>query len=157
MTRLAIPDMRSWSVLGIALSDSGRELAMTVSPPDGSWMLRIYSVATGKLLRGWSVSASAGLSSSAGMLGLQDQPLSWIDGDRGLVVPAFSSSSDPGRPGQPGQNTRESERLIDVTSNSGDLIANSRVEVWDDTGHLPMVERPARFNRLLEAFLAESL
>ena len=35
------------------------------------------------------------------------------------------------------------------------LIERSRVEVFDDTGHVPMVERPARFNALLEAFLAE--
>ena len=35
------------------------------------------------------------------------------------------------------------------------LIERSRVEVFEDTGHVPMVERPARFNALLEAFLAE--
>ena len=32
-------------------------------------------------------------------------------------------------------------------------IANSRLEVFDQCGHLPMVERPVRFNRLLEEFL----
>jgi len=35
------------------------------------------------------------------------------------------------------------------------LIDRSRVEVFDDTGHVPMVERPDRFNSLLEEFLAE--
>jgi pimeloyl-ACP methyl ester carboxylesterase len=35
------------------------------------------------------------------------------------------------------------------------LIDDSRVVVFDDTGHVPMVERPARFNAVLEAFLAE--
>jgi pimeloyl-ACP methyl ester carboxylesterase len=34
------------------------------------------------------------------------------------------------------------------------LIPNTRLEVWEDTGHLPMLERPARFNALLEEFLA---
>ena len=34
-------------------------------------------------------------------------------------------------------------------------IERSRVVVFDDTGHVPMVERPARFNTVLEKFLAE--
>jgi pimeloyl-ACP methyl ester carboxylesterase len=34
-------------------------------------------------------------------------------------------------------------------------IANSRLEVFDGCGHLPMAERPVRFNRVLEEFLAE--
>ena len=34
---------------------------------------------------------------------------------------------------------------------------NARVEIFDDTGHAPMLERPTRFNELLRAFLgAES-
>jgi pimeloyl-ACP methyl ester carboxylesterase len=35
------------------------------------------------------------------------------------------------------------------------LIPNSRKVVWQDTGHVAMLERPEAFNRLLEAFLAE--
>jgi pimeloyl-ACP methyl ester carboxylesterase len=35
------------------------------------------------------------------------------------------------------------------------LIPNSRKVVWPDTGHVAMLERPAAFNALLEAFLAE--
>jgi pimeloyl-ACP methyl ester carboxylesterase len=31
---------------------------------------------------------------------------------------------------------------------------NARVEVFDDTGHVPMLERPSRFNALLRGFLA---
>jgi pimeloyl-ACP methyl ester carboxylesterase len=31
---------------------------------------------------------------------------------------------------------------------------NARVEIFDDTGHAPMLERPTRFNTLLRAFLA---
>jgi pimeloyl-ACP methyl ester carboxylesterase len=34
-------------------------------------------------------------------------------------------------------------------------LKNSRLEVFDRTGHVPMAERPVRFNRLLEGFLAE--
>ena len=33
-------------------------------------------------------------------------------------------------------------------------LSNSRLEVFDQCGHLPMAERPVRFNRLLEEFLA---
>jgi pimeloyl-ACP methyl ester carboxylesterase len=36
-----------------------------------------------------------------------------------------------------------------------ELIANSRKVVYDDTGHSPMMERPARFNRDVRAFLQE--
>jgi pimeloyl-ACP methyl ester carboxylesterase len=35
------------------------------------------------------------------------------------------------------------------------LIPDARKVVWDDTGHVPMLERPERFNRLLADFLAE--
>ncbi len=35
------------------------------------------------------------------------------------------------------------------------LIPDVRVEILPDTGHVAMLERPARFNALLEAFLAE--
>jgi 4,5:9,10-diseco-3-hydroxy-5,9,17-trioxoandrosta-1(10),2-diene-4-oate hydrolase len=35
------------------------------------------------------------------------------------------------------------------------LIPNSRKVVWPDTGHVAMLERPAAFNALLDAFLTE--
>ena len=35
------------------------------------------------------------------------------------------------------------------------LIPNSRKVVWPETGHVAMLERPAAFNRLVAAFLAE--
>jgi pimeloyl-ACP methyl ester carboxylesterase len=37
----------------------------------------------------------------------------------------------------------------------GELIPDVRVEVWPDTGHVAMLERPERFNALLDAFLSE--
>jgi pimeloyl-ACP methyl ester carboxylesterase len=33
---------------------------------------------------------------------------------------------------------------------------NARAEIFEDTGHVPMLERPGRFNRLLDEFLAGS-
>jgi pimeloyl-ACP methyl ester carboxylesterase len=35
-----------------------------------------------------------------------------------------------------------------------ELIPNARLEVFEQTGHVPMLERPARFNALVEEFLA---
>jgi pimeloyl-ACP methyl ester carboxylesterase len=35
------------------------------------------------------------------------------------------------------------------------LIPGARKVIFDDTGHVPMLERPARFNRVLEDFLAQ--
>jgi len=37
----------------------------------------------------------------------------------------------------------------------GERLRNSRTVIFNDTGHLPQLERPVRFNRLLETFLAE--
>ena len=34
-------------------------------------------------------------------------------------------------------------------------IPNSRLEIFERTGHLPQLERPARFNRLVDGFLRE--
>jgi len=51
----------------------------------------------------------------------------------------------------------EDDRVIPVrdAQRFGELIPDARVEVWPDTGHVAMLERPARFNALLEAFLSE--
>jgi len=46
----------------------------------------------------------------------------------------------------PVEDAWEYERLIG---------ANARAVVFDDTGHLAMVERPSRFNELLAGFIAE--
>jgi pimeloyl-ACP methyl ester carboxylesterase len=35
----------------------------------------------------------------------------------------------------------------------GQHLQNSRTVIFDDTGHLPQLERPVRFNRVLETFL----
>ena len=37
----------------------------------------------------------------------------------------------------------------------GQRLSNSRTVILDETGHVPMAERPVRFNRILETFLAE--
>ncbi|HEX4807227.1 MAG TPA: alpha/beta fold hydrolase [Conexibacter sp.] len=52
----------------------------------------------------------------------------------------------------------QDDRVIPVrdAQRFADLIPNARVLVLPDTGHVPMLERPARFNALLEAFLRET-
>lgn len=51
----------------------------------------------------------------------------------------------------------EDDRVIPVRDarRFGELIPDARVLVLPDTGHVAMLERPARFNALLDAFLAE--
>jgi proline-specific peptidase len=51
------------------------------------------------------------------------------------------------------------DRVVPVSSADEyhQLIEGSRVDVFEDTGHVAMVERPARFNAALEAFLAEKI
>jgi pimeloyl-ACP methyl ester carboxylesterase len=49
------------------------------------------------------------------------------------------------------------DRLIPVRDAAlfAELIPNSRKVIFEDTGHMSMLERPAAFNALLEEFLAE--
>lgn len=51
----------------------------------------------------------------------------------------------------------ERDRLISVRDAElfAELIPRSRVVIFEDTGHMAMLERPAAFNALLRGFLAE--
>jgi pimeloyl-ACP methyl ester carboxylesterase len=51
----------------------------------------------------------------------------------------------------------EQDRLITVRDADvyTELIPDARKVIFEDTGHAPMLERPARFNALLEQFLGE--
>ena len=51
----------------------------------------------------------------------------------------------------------DSDRLIGVRDADmfAELIPNSRKVIFEDTGHMAMLERPAAFNALLRDFLAE--
>jgi hypothetical protein len=126
LTRFAIPNLRSWDVEGIALSGSGHELAVTLlsaaqelNPAGG--VLRIYSVASGKLLRNWSTNDS-NLTIYGSYPGVQTPGLSWTDGDQAVVFPTFTLSS-----GLPKNAPLETLRLIEATAKSGSLLAASRL------------------------------
>jgi pimeloyl-ACP methyl ester carboxylesterase len=51
----------------------------------------------------------------------------------------------------------EKDRLVPVRDayEFGRLIAHAQVEVWPDTGHVAMLERPAAFNALVDRFVAQ--
>jgi pimeloyl-ACP methyl ester carboxylesterase len=51
----------------------------------------------------------------------------------------------------------ENDRLVPVRDahEFGRLIPHAQVEVWPDTGHVAMLERPAAFNALVERFIAQ--
>lgn len=51
----------------------------------------------------------------------------------------------------------DTDNLVPVSSAAAyeDAIPNARKVIYEDTGHVPMLERPARFNADLTAFLAE--
>jgi pimeloyl-ACP methyl ester carboxylesterase len=44
--------------------------------------------------------------------------------------------------------------VADATRYADLIGSNARVEIFEDTGHAPMLERPTRFNQLLRGFLA---
>ncbi|HET7588940.1 MAG TPA: alpha/beta hydrolase [Solirubrobacterales bacterium] len=50
------------------------------------------------------------------------------------------------------------DRIVPVEASLGyhRLIPRSRLEIFERTGHLPMLERPSRFNPLLEEFIESS-
>jgi pimeloyl-ACP methyl ester carboxylesterase len=49
------------------------------------------------------------------------------------------------------------DRLVPAVDAEGYArrLRNARTVIFDETGHVPMAERPVRFNRLLERFLSE--
>ncbi len=129
LSRLSIPDMRSWDIQSVALSGSGRELAMASlccgAKVTGPRVLQIYSVATGKLLHSWSTStADVFVGSGIVVAGAETRALSWVDGDSFVAFPALEPVSTPGHEGFYG-----TERLLNVAARGSDLIADSRV-VW---------------------------
>ena len=130
LSRLPLPDMRSWAIQGIALSASGDELAMGLAaaqPGLPARVLQIYSMPAGTLLRSWSTTDTAAFAgpfvSGPGVPAATS--MYWVDGDRALAFPAEHLPAS-GTQGKAGPLT---ERLLDVTASGGDLIADSRV-IW---------------------------
>jgi hypothetical protein len=133
LTRLPIPDLKGDDVLTVALSGSGREIAVGLIPdyatsPRSPVQLRVYSVNTGKLERAWSTSDQTvfGGPGRSSVESLSTTALTWVDDDRALAFPTISAASDP----LTHQDViHETVRLLDMSAGGSDLIADSRV-IW---------------------------
>jgi len=134
LTRLPIPATPTDASVGaIALSASGRELAVAFqvrSATTATTVLRIYSVATGKLLHSWSTDQNATLFRfspyvQSNKYVQSNNQLNWVDGDRAL---SFATGTIHGKPTAP-TAVDFALRTLDVTASGGDLIRDSRV-VW---------------------------
>jgi len=133
LTRLPIPDLKGDDVLTVALSGSGREIAVGLIPdyatsPRSPVQLRVYSVTTGKLERAWSTSDQTAFGGPGrfSVESLSTTALTWVDDDRALAFPTISAASDP----LTHQDViHETVRLLDMSAGGGDLIADSRV-IW---------------------------
>jgi hypothetical protein len=126
LTRLAMPTLTG-IILAIALSGSGRELAVALSNPNGTGArLRIYSVATGRLLHSWSTGDTSAFELGSNRVWNLNQGLSWVDGDRAVDFPLGWIVQKQG-------NTTFTWHLVvrtlDVTAGGSNLITDSRV-VW---------------------------
>lgn len=124
LTRLPIAMPSGAGIAAMALSGSGRELAIATvrnwnwTQPGGTWQLRIYSVPTGKLLRTWSARSHSLFALGNASVGeLNRNELTWINGDREI---AFDVVTRP---------DHGSVRVISMTGGGSDLIADSRV-LW---------------------------
>lgn len=133
LTRLPIPAMPPGTMIGtVVLSPSGGELAVTYqfghSTP--TTVLRVYSVATGKLRNSWSTTIgdfALGAFDFAPSAETNNQ-LRWVDGSRALSF-ATISYTEPAAVSLGNLMVREAVRTLNLATGSGDLIRDSRV-IW---------------------------
>jgi hypothetical protein len=102
---------------GTAVSGSGQEIAVPQRiSSKGALAVKVFSVATGRLLREWTANAS---------LGLTEEPsLAWLDGDRELALTSRNVDV-PANQNFAGQTT--TVREWPAAAASGDLAAKSKV------------------------------
>jgi hypothetical protein len=105
-----------YGTFATALSGSGRELAVPEWVAPHGLAVKVFSVATGRLLHDWTTSDPS--------LALVPPSLTWIDGDRSLAL--FTGNSYAGGPVAADFTVRE---WPVAGSASGDLAAVSKV-VW---------------------------
>jgi hypothetical protein len=120
----AIPQ---YGIFAMALSASGGELAVAeVSSAAGGVAVKVYSVATGRLLREWTTH-DLYTTTPAFLTGVDVLPapsaLSWIDEDHALAI---TTSGKGASPGHGPQFVRE---LSVDEPGTGDLLTDSKV-IW---------------------------
>ncbi len=108
--------------LAVALSGSGRELALTMPAASGRLAVQVVSTATGQPVRSWTAS---GLSGSW-------VALTWVNQDRQLAVETLA---------EPHSDSTDIVRELDLSgSATGSLLADGKV-VWDVTTPYPSQTR----------------
>ena len=115
-----------------AVSGSGQELAVTGLTASGGLALRVFSVATGRLLHEWTTNDPSLTLANSYTKGLDGVSLTWIDGDKAIAVNTASATA-PSKSKNPflGFGSKNIVRELNVTGpSSGDLLADSKV-VWD--------------------------
>lgn len=115
-----------------ALSGSGQELAVTGFTASGGLAVRVFSVATGRLLHEWTTNDPSLTLANSYAKGLDGVSLTWIDRDHVLALDTQSATA-PSKSKNPflGFGSKNIVRELNVTGpSSGDLLADSKV-VWD--------------------------
>jgi len=104
----------------VALSSSGTELALSEFSGTSGLAVKVFSVATGRLLRQWTTTDP-----SLALPGLAMTPtLTWIDDDRALALATVGQATRSGKV----YVQRQTVRRLDLDGPaSGDLIADSTV------------------------------
>ena len=122
-------DPATSGVVSTAVSQSGREVAVLDVPAGGREEVKIFSLATGRVLHDWTTDNPAvRVPIQWTVNGWPLQALTWIDGDRAIAFAAITSVQVAPSTGNPsGEGTL---RSLDVTGPaSGDLLADSTV-IW---------------------------
>jgi hypothetical protein len=114
VTQLPITEPSGALVTGVTLSPDARKLAVAIQPNDvksepNLTDLKIYSIATGAVLRTWSGNGTIGFSG-------EREALTWSSDQRTLGFVWLGNSQD----------SKQGEWLLNLTLNGTDLIGNSR-------------------------------
>lgn len=138
LTRLALPSLSS--VSAVALSRSGDELAVASGGDSdvgvggltgGPGVLRLYSVATGKLLRTWTSSDQFAFDGSPGYGETSENngDLTWVADDHAIAFLSVGAA-----PGSTPQKTLRMETLhvVNLAARGDNLLGDSRV-IWSQT------------------------
>ncbi len=127
LTRLPVTEPNGVYVTGFALSPDGTEFAVAVYPGGGGRRvgseLKIYSTATGAVLRSWSATGTIGSAPSA----LEDaEGLSWIS-DQEIGFTWIGASG----------GFQQSVRLLDLRLGGNNLLDDSRQLMYLGPGSSP--------------------
>jgi hypothetical protein len=112
---------------GSVLSGSGTELAVPVSSGTHGFAVKVFSVATGRLLHDWT---------TTNWSVVEEPSVSWIDGDRELALVSRNQIMPTKFPGYATSDVTVREWPVAGPA-SGDLLADSKV-VW----HVQTLKNP---------------